>query len=444
MRTAAPHYELVLPMDEMASVDTRLNGQMTRSFTVQAETCSDFREKQICVLLLMAALVFTGCGSSGKATADEANIAPTVGVVKVTRKDLGSTLEIASELQPFQEVNVYAKVSGYIHKVYVDWGSHVRTGDLLAVLEIPELQQQLELDQAAVRRSENDLTRAREDLAQANSKFQVTDLTYKRLSTVMQTKPGLVAQEEVDVAEGKDLEAKAGVSGAQAAVAGSEQALAISRASLEKDRALFAYSRITAPFDGVVTGINAYTGALLPAGTSSTKADQSLCRLSQTDLLRLVIPLPERAVPDIHQGQSVAVQVSSKNEAFEGKIVRFSGQIDTETRTMHTEVNVPNPKYELVPGMYASVRIPLHTVKNALTVPAQAVQPGSEGHGTVLVVNSNNRIEKRDVTLGLESATDKEILSGLRENEMVVFGEQSVYKPGQLVTPRAIQPSEME
>src|ERR1700747_907048 len=109
MKTAAPHYELVLPMGEMASVDTRLNGQRTRSFTVQAETCSDFREKQICVLLLMAALVFTGCGWSGKATADEANIAPTVGVVKVTRKDLGSTLEIASELQPFQEVNVYAK-----------------------------------------------------------------------------------------------------------------------------------------------------------------------------------------------------------------------------------------------------------------------------------------------------------------------------------------------
>jgi RND family efflux transporter MFP subunit len=431
-------------MDEMASMDARSNGQMPRSANVQAQTRSVFWRRDIWALMWLAALIFAGCGPTGKATADDASIAPTVGVVKATRKDLGSSLEIASELQPFQEVNVYAKVSGYIHKLYVDWGSHVRSGDLLAVLEIPELQQQLELDQAAVRRSENDLARAKEDLAQANSKFQVADLTYKRLSTVMQTRPGLVAQEEVDVAQGKDLEAKAGVSGAQAAVAGSEQALAISKAALEKDRAMFAYSRITAPFDGVVTQINAYTGALLPAGTSSTKGDQSLCRLSQTDLLRLVIPVPERAVADVHQGQSVAVQVSSKNKTFEGKIVRFSGQIDTETRTMHTEVNVPNPKYELVPGMYASVRIPLHTVKGALTVPAQAVQPGAEGHGTVLVVNSNNRIEKRDVALGLQSATDKEILSGLRENEMVVFGEQSQYKPGQLVTPRAIQASEAE
>jgi RND family efflux transporter MFP subunit len=416
---------------------------VVREVTVQTRKSIGLTKSMWAALLLALALA-TGCGSTGKATADEASIAPTVGVVKVTRKDLGSSLQIASEFQPFQEVNVYAKVSGYIHKLYVDWGSHVHSGDLLAVLEIPELQQQLELDQAAVRRSEHDVARAHEDLAQANSKYQVAALTYKRLSTVMQTRPGLVAQEEVDVAEGKDQEAKAGVSGAQAAVAGAEQALAISKAGLEKDRAMYAYARITAPFDGVVTEITAYTGALLPAGTASTKGDQSLCRLSQTNLLRLVIPVPERAVPDIHLGQSVAVQVSSKNRTFDGEIARFSGQIDTQTRTMHTEVNVPNPKYELVPGMYATVQIPMHSVKNVLTVPPQAVQAGAEGRGTVLVVNSNNRIEKRDVTLGLETATDKEILSGLHENEMVVFGEQSQYKPGQLVTARAIQPTEIE
>ena len=429
---------------EAGDCNARLQKNGQRSAARQAQNRTRFLAKTAWMPLLFVFGAIAGCGSSGKATADEASIAPTVAVVKVTRKNLGRSLQIASEFQPFQEVNVYAKVSGYIHKLYIDWGSHVHSGDLLAVLEIPELQQQIELDQAAVKRSENDLARAKEDLAQANSKYQVADLTYKRLSTVMQTKPGLVAQEEVDVAEGKDLEAKAGVSGAQAAVSGAEQALAISKAGLEKDRAMFAYSRITAPFDGVVTELSAYTGALLPAGTSSTKGDQSLCRLSQTNLLRLVIPVPERAVPDIHLGQSVAVEVSSTNKTFDGKIVRVSGQIDTQTRTMHTEVNVPNPKYELVPGMYATVQIPLHTVTNALSLPSQAVQAGAEGHGTVLVVNSSNRIEKRDVALGLETATDKEILSGLHENEMVVFGEQSQYKPGQLVTPRVVQPAGTE
>jgi RND family efflux transporter MFP subunit len=420
------------------------SGQVTMGAMAQANRLTQRYAKHASLLILFAASFFPGCGSSGRANADAAISAPTVGVVKTTRKDLSNTLQIASELEPFQEVYVYAKVSGYIQKLYVDWGSHARGGDLLAVLDIPELQQQLELDQAAIRRSENDLARAQQDLAQANSRFEVADLTYKRLSKVMETRPELVAQEEVDVARGKDLEAKAGVSGSEAAVAAAEQALAIAKAALQKDRAIYAYSRIMAPFDGVVTELNAYTGALLPAGTSSTKGDQSLCRLSQTNLLRLVIPVPERAVPDIGLGQTVDVQVSSNNKTFAGKIVRFSGQIDTQTRTMHTEVNIPNPKYELVPGMYATVQIPLRTVKNALTLPSQAVQPGTDDRGTVLVVTSNNRIEKREVALGIVSATDTQILSGLRDDEMVIFGEQSQYKPGQVATPRLIRPLETE
>ena len=396
------------------------------------------------VMLFLSALFIEGCGSTGTAKSEDPANAPPAAVVRAVRKDISNDLQIASELQPFQEVNVYAKVSGYIEKLQVDWGTHVHRGQVLAVLEIPELQQQIEVDQAAVLRSQQDLVRSREDLSQAESKYAIADLTYKRLAAVLETRPGLVAQEEIDVANGKDLEAKAGASGAKAAASAAEQALAMSRAALEKDKAMYAYSRITAPFDGVVTEIDAYGGALLPAGTSSNKGDQALCHLSQTDLLRLVIPLPERAVSDVHLGQSVAVQVADHNQTFQGKIVRFSGQIDTQTRTMHTEVDVPNPKYQLVPGMYATVQIPLHTVKGVLTVPTQAVQSSGGAHGSVLVVNSGSRIERRDVTLGLQTATDTEIISGLQENEMVIFGEQSQYKPGELVAPKAVAPSEME
>jgi RND family efflux transporter MFP subunit len=390
------------------------------------------------------ATLLSSCGSTGKANADEAGTAPNVAVVKVARKDLTNSLQIASEFLPYQEVNIYAKVSGYIQKLHIDWGTHVRTGDLMAVLEIPELQQQLELDQSAVKRAQHDLSRAEEELGQANAKFQVADLTYNRLATVMKTRPGLVAQEEVDVAQGKDQETKAGVSAAKAAVDAAEQALAISKSTLDKDRTIFAYSRITAPFDGVVTQLNAYTGALLPAGTSSTASDQSLCRLSQTDLLRLVIPVPERAVNDIHLGEKVAVQVANTHQVFDGKIVRFSGQIDMQTRTMHTEVNVPNPKYQLIPGMYCTVTIPLHTANHALTVPSQAVQATTENHGVVLIVDLSSRIEKREVTLGLQTATETEILSGLQEGEMVVFGEQSQYRPGELVKPQIVTPPEVQ
>lgn len=403
------------------------------------------RSRRVFTILLFAGLL-SGCGSAAKSSADGPANAPHVAVVKVERRDLSNKLEIASELLPFQEIDVYAKVSGYIKKLYVDWGTHVKQGQLLAELEIPELQQQLLQDEAAVRRSEQDLEGAREELNRAKSVYNVAHLTYTRLVNVQKTRPELVAQEEVDVAEGKDLEASAGVSAAKDSQAAAEQALLVAKAAYEKDKAMYAYARMSAPFDGVVTHIYAYVGALLPAGTSSNIGKSALCHLSQINLLRLVIPIPERAVADVHLGETVAFQITTLNKTFEGKIVRFSHNINLETRTMHTEVNVPNPNYVLVPGMYATVQIPLHTVQHVLTVPVQAVQASAANadHGSVLVVNSSNKIERRDVTLGLQTAAELEIVSGLKENELVLFGEQSQHKAGELVTPKVVEPLKIE
>ena len=395
-------------------------------------------------VIVFALTVLSGCGSKTKATDDDAAHAPHVAVVKVARRTLTNTLQIAAEFEPFQEINIYAKVSGYIQKLYIDWGTHVSQGQLLAVLEIPELQQQLDLDEAAVRRSEQDLARANEELSRAQSSYKVAHLTYTRLADVQKTRPELVAQQEIDEAQGKDLEANAGVSAAKASVAASEQGLVASKASLEKDKTMYGYARISAPFNGVVTEMDAYTGSLLPAGTSSNKGDQPLCRLSQNDLLRLVIPLPERAVPDVRLGEMVAVNVSANNKKFEGKIVRFSDQIDTTTRTMHTEIDVPNPRYELVPGMYATAAIPLHTAQDALTIPLQTVQASGEDHGAVLVVGAGNRIERRDVTLGLQNADYGQVISGLKEGDLVLLGEQSQYKPGEPVVPQVVSAAETE
>src|SRR5580693_8798257 len=394
------------------------------------------------VLICVSALF--GCGDEHKAAAADAANAPAAAVVKVTRGNIADNLEIASEFQPFQEVDVYAKVSGYIQKLYVDYGTHVKQGQILAVLEIPELQQQLQQDEASVRRSDQELTRAREDVNRAQSAYNVAHLTYNRMADVQKSRPELIAQQEIDVAKGKDLEADADVSAQKAALAAAEEALLAAKAALGKDQAMFDYGRMTAPFDGVVTQIYAYTGALLPAGTTSNKSDSGLCRLAQNNLLRLVIPVPERAVPDIRVGQTVAVNVSGINRAFNGKIVRFSDQIDTTTRTMHTEVDVPNPKYELVPGMYASVKIPLHSAANVLTVPVQAVESTGSGAGTVLLVNAANRVEQRDVKLGIQTATAAEVLSGLQENDSVIFGEQNQFKVGELVSPRTVAAPGME
>jgi RND family efflux transporter MFP subunit len=395
------------------------------------------------LLLSTLPLLLASC-SSNKSSADDLASAPVAPVVKVTRRNISDTLEIASEFLPFQEIEVYAKVSGYIRQLNVDWGTKVRQGDVMAVLEVPELEQQVALDQASVRRSENDLERSREELNRSQSAYYVAHVTYTRLAEVQKTQPELVAQEEIDVAKGKDLEASASVSGAKDGLAAAEQALAVARAALSRDQALFDYTRIVAPFDGVVTRLDAYKGALLPAGTSSNKGDLALCRLSQNNVLRLVIPVPERAVPDVHIGQSISVDVSGLNKSFDGKIVRTSDQIDLETRTMHTELQVPNPNYELVPGMYASVKLPLHSAENVLALPVQAVRSTGEGKGRVLFVDPSGKIQAREVKIGLQGESSVEIQSGLQENDLVIFGEQGQFREGEIVKPKTVQPLEAE
>src|SRR5271155_179992 len=215
-----------------------------------------------CLVLLISLGILAGfvpgCGNARKAEAEDAAHAPTAPVVKVARHNLSNTLEIASEFEPLQEIEVYAKVSGYIKKLYVDWGTHVKQGQLLAELEIPELQQQLQQDEAGARRSDQDLSRAREELNRAESAYNVAHLTYTRLADVQKSRPELMAQQDIDIAQGKDQEADAALSGAKAGLNAAEQSVAVAQAALDKDRTMFGYARITAPFDGVVTEMYAF------------------------------------------------------------------------------------------------------------------------------------------------------------------------------------------
>ncbi|MGH9403439.1 MAG: efflux RND transporter periplasmic adaptor subunit [Terriglobia bacterium] len=222
---------------------------------------------------------------------------------------------------------------------------------------------------------------------------------------------------------------------AKDAIAAAQQELVVDRSTLARDEDLVNYSRITAPFDGVVTQLNAYTGSLLPAGTSGSMNDLPLCHLSQNNLLRLIIPVPSRIVLGIHIGEVVSVRVNSLNKVFQGKVARFSDQIDLQTRTMRTEVQVPNRNYELVPGMYAYVQLPVKSAKNALTLPLQAVEMTGSDQGTILAVNSQNQIVQHQVQLGLETAGEVQIVSGVHEGEKAVFGELSRFHPGEKVTP---------
>ena len=365
------------------------------------------------VIVALAAAGMAACSRRGRAEAGETAEAVSVGVTRAIRMPLERQLTLSSELVPFQEIDVYAKESGYVRDLKVDYGTRVTQGQLMAVLEIPELQAQLEQDKAAIKNMAEQVTHAENELNRVEAQHKVAHLQYDRLKTVADSRPGLVAQQEVDDWQGKDLALEAQVEGSKSALQSAQSELAAAQARLVHDQVLFDYSRITAPFAGVVTQRYANLGTLMQAGTRSSTQAMPLVRLSQDDLFRLVIPVPESYVRYIHVGDPVEVRIPSLNKTFPGKVARFSVDVKADTRTMHTEVDVPNPNRVLIEGMYAEATLRLERKDAALAVPLQAVDRQGE-RSSVLVVNPANRIEERTVTLGIQNAADAEVLAGWR------------------------------
>lgn len=306
----------------------------------------------------------------------------------------------------------------------------------MAILEIPELEAQLQEDQAEIRNATNQVTRAQHELSRYQAQYKALHLQYTRLNEVFESQPGIVAQQEVDDAQGKDMAASSQVDAGQAALEASQSQLAVAKAKLARDQSLFDYARITAPFAGVVTERYANLGTLVQAGTNSQAAP--IVKLSEDDLFRLVIPVPESYVRYIHIGDPVDVRVPSLNKTFPGKVARFSVDVKEATRTMHTEVDVQNRDRTLMPGLFAEADVALEHRDDIPTVPLQAVN--HEGNKTtVFVVSTNNEIEDRPIILGLQTANDAEVVSGLKEGEQIVVSDRSGLKTGQTVLPQMVQ-----
>ncbi len=385
----------------------------------------------------IAVVACTVAGCSRPSAGAETTEVPTVAVEKVTRADMEQRLPLAAEFRPFQEIDVHAKVAGYLKFINVDVGDRVSAGQLLAVLEIPELEDEMHQDDAGVKRAEQEIHRAQAERERAESVHEVSHLAATRLSSVLKARPNLVAQQDIDEASGRDRVAEAQVATADAALASARAQLEVVKASQSKTKTLYAYSQITAPFAGVITHRYADVGAMIQAGTSSQTQAMPLVRLSQNSRLRLVIPVPESAVSRIRLGTPVELTVQSLRQTFAGTVARFAERLDGDTRTMRVEVDVPNPTLDLVPGMYASASIVLDQVKNALVVPVQALDR-TDRSPRVFLVNSDRRIESRTVTVGLETSDRVEISAGLAADDLVVVGNRSQLKVGTLVVPKVV------
>jgi len=363
-------------------------------------------------------------------------------VVKVSRGKLGTPLTLAGAFKPFQDVDVHAKVAGYIKKIYVDVGSRVTEGQTLAVLEVPELAAELAGADAAVRRSKQEILCSKGDVERAKSAHVATHAMYERLKQAAQQRAGLVAQQEVDNAQAKDLEGEAQVSSAEAALNAAQQAFEVTEANAKQYAALSQYTRIVAPFTGVVTVRYADTGSLIAAGTASSTQSTPVVRIAQISVLRLVLPIPESIAGEIRLNDPVKVHVQALNADYVGKVSRFAESLDSQTRTMETEIDFQNSDGRLLPGMYVQAIVAPPDSRDILTVPLEAVELGADAsEGSVLLVNAKNILEERKVKLGLQGSTRVEVRGGLSEGERVVVGSRNEFRSGLKVAPKEIDPS---
>ena len=328
-----------------------------------------------------------------------------VAAVRVTRRDLANRVEFGAEFRPYQEVDLHAKVSGYLTWISVDIGDQVKEGQVIAQLEIPELEDDLAEAQALAERNQQEVKRA-----EAGSRD--THLLSERLASVEKARPNLIPQQELDTANARD-------EGAQAGVAAAKLAVREAQAKASRLAAMVKYSKITAPFSGVITKRFVDPGALIQAGTSSGSQAGPIVRLSQLNKLRFDLVVSIQYISTIRVGDPVEILFRS-GESATVKISRFTHRVDSDTRSMIAEADVDNSDLKITPGSYASAVLHPDHRSQVLTVPLQAVS--GETTPSVLRINERNELETRPVKTGLETPSLIEITDGLKEGDLVMVG----------------------
>ena len=390
--------------------------------------------KALKYLLLTAAVllvVFVGwhfLAGTGSAKTSDLNAGGTtnVAVARVERGTLAHTIRLSTEFRAYQEIDIHAKVAGFIKSIPVDIGDRVKQGDTIATLEVPELQEDLNKAQAGV-------DAANENVKQADANYQGVHLDFARLEQVSKEHPKFVAQQELDNAHAKDQSAAA-------ALASARQHVGEAQAEQKHQLAMVDYSKITAPFDGVVTKRYADVGSLIQAGTSSSVAASAVVRFAQENVLRSMFPVPESAVGAVHDGVPVVIRIDGLDRTVAGKVTRFSHQMNPQTRTMETEVDIPNDDLGITPGMFGWAELTLEEHKDVLCVPVQALKAGE--NPTVYIIDKNSKVEERPIKLGIETPNRAEIVSGVQPGEMVFIGNRSQVHVGATVKPKVMADSQ--
>lgn len=362
------------------------------------------------LLFLVAAVVgIASRVSEHKALAKEteALTVPTVSTIRPKLEPPQEELVLPSTLQAFTEAPIYARTNGYLKKWYKDIGSPVRQGELLADIESPEVDQEL-LQAKAARQ-------------QASAQVEIAKTSAKRWENLQ--KMDAVAQQETDERNSGYAQAQANLSAADANVRRLEQ--------------LESFKHVYAPFSGVITKRNVDVGALINAGNSGP--NQQMFNIAKTDPIRIYVSVPEVYADSARPGVKASVQLTSVDgSTFSGSVMRNSESIDPQSRTLLTEIDVPNPKGKLLPGAYAQVHFALKVDVSRLTIPVNAMMTRPEGT-LAAVVDSDSKVQLKPIVIGRDYGREIEVLSGISQSDQVVLNPGDSLESGQQVTIKPAQ-----
>ncbi len=370
------------------------------------------------------ALVIGGCGQGNKVSAaasSNPNPVPTLDTARVVSQRLRMTVLLPGELQPYEEVRIFPKVTGFVQWIGVDRGSRVKSGQLLAVLVAPELVAQKAEAQAKLLSAEN-------QRIAGEAKLAADESTYQRLKAAAAT-PGVISDDELEVAE-KTAEAD------RARVVALRNTRDAAQATLRSFEEIESYLRITAPFDGVITKRNVHPGALV-GPTGGPGSQSSMVRIEQVAHLRLIVAVPEAYVAGVERGAKVTFTVPAfPGRAFTGTVARLADSMDVTTRTMPVEMDVWNPGWELHSGMFPEVIWPVRRPQPTLFVPQSSV--GRNMEETYVVRIQNGKADWVSVKTGATSGKLMEVFGDLHEGDEVALRATEGLRPGAAVSSHVV------
>ncbi len=368
-----------------------------------------------------ALIVGASCGSNGNsAGAPQASIAipPSIEVVKVASKKLAITVRLPGELQAYESVAIFPKVTAYVDSISVDRGSHVKTGQLMAKLVAPEV---------AAQRAEaqSKLQAAEAQRAEAEAKLASDQSTYERLRSAAAT-PGVVAGNDVEVA-------KRTVDADRARVQANRESAEAAKSALKSVTELEGYLQVRAPFDGIVTERNVHPGSLVGPASSTSSSAVPMVRVEKVNTLRLVVPVPEKYAAGIGQGTKVDFSVPAfPGQAFSGTVARIAHSVDVKTRTMPVELDVNNTASRLSSGMFPEVLWPVHRTDATLFVPVSAVARTTEATFVIRIRDGNT--EWVAVQTGELDGKSIEVFGAIQSGDMIAIRGTDELRPGTHVT----------